>query len=67
MFQKSRQKTIDELMQAMDQMVDARVKIVHEKIYSNYREANRIQEELYDPAREKFSNLIKELTSPIPF
>jgi hypothetical protein len=54
-------------MEAMDQMVDARVKIIQEKIYSNYREANRIQDEVYDPAREKYSKLLKELTSPIPF
>lgn len=67
MFQKSKQLMIDELMQAMDQMVEARVKIIQEKTYSNYREANRIQDEQYDPAKERFSKVLKELTSPFPF
>jgi hypothetical protein len=52
---------IDYLIEALEEMIDARDEMWEEEKHCNYRAEMRIREERYDPAREKLKFFLKEI------
>jgi hypothetical protein len=56
--------TTDELLEkmllAMERMIDAQDDMWEEEKYSNYRERNKITQEVFLPAKEEFKQLFIE-------
>ena len=64
--------TTDELLAkmllAMERMIDAQDDMWEEEKYSNYRERNKIKQEVFLPAKEEFKQLFIETVNSIkPF
>ena len=64
--------TTDELLEkmllAMERMIDAQDDMWEEEKYSNYRERNKIKQEVFLPAKEEFKQLFIETVNSIkPF
>ena len=61
--------TIDELLEkmllAMERMIDAQDDMWEEEKYSNYRERNKIKQEVFLPAKEEFKQLFIETVNSI--
>ena len=61
--------TTDELLEAMlvamEKMIDAQDDMWEEEKYSNYRERNKIKEEIFIPAKEEFKTLFIEVVESI--
>ena len=61
--------TTDELLEkmllAMEKMIDAQDDMWEEEKYSNYRERNKIKEEIFIPAKEDFKNLLIEVIKSV--
>lgn len=61
--------TTDELLEkmllAMERMIDAQDDMWEEEKYSNYRERNKIKEEVFLPAKEEFKQLFIETVNSI--
>ena len=62
-------KTTDELLEkmllAMERMIDAQDDMWEEEKYSNYRERNKIKQEVFLPAKEEFKQLFIETVNSI--
>jgi hypothetical protein len=62
-----KQENIDNILEGIETMIDARARILHERQNSNYREMMKISEQVYDPAREKVKDSLSRLIdSKIP-
>jgi len=61
--------TTDELLEkmllAMERMIDAQDDMWEEEKYSNYRERNKIKEEVFLPAKEEFKQLFIDVIKSI--
>ena len=61
--------TTDELLEkmlaSMERMIDAQDDMWDEEKYSNYRERNKIKEEVFLPAKNEFKQLFIEVVSSI--
>jgi hypothetical protein len=61
--------TTDELLEkmllAMERMIDAQDDMWEEEKYSNYRERNKIKQEVFLPAKEEFKQLFIETVNSI--
>lgn len=61
--------TTDELLEkmliAMEKMIDAQDDMWEEEKYSNYRERNKIKEEIFIPAKEDFKNLLIDVIKSV--
>jgi len=61
--------TTDELLEkmlaSMERMIDAQDDMWEEEKYSNYRERNKIKEEVFLPAKNEFKQLFIEVVSSI--
>ena len=61
--------TTDELLEkmllSMERMIDAQDDMWEEEKYSNYRERNKIKEEVFLPAKEEFKQLFIDVVHSI--
>ena len=61
--------TTDELLEkmllAMERMIDAQDDMWEEEKYSNYRERNKIKEEVFLPAKTEFKQLFIEVIQSV--
>ena len=61
--------TTDELLEkmlaSMERMIDAQDDMWEEEKYSNYRERNKIKEEVFLPAKDEFKQLFIEVVKSV--
>jgi hypothetical protein len=56
-----KQENIDNILEGIETMIDARARILFERQNSNHREMLKISEQVYDPAREKVKDSLSRL------
>jgi hypothetical protein len=54
-------KLADDFIDALDNLIRANDDMHEEKKYSNYREVEKLRKEVYEPAREKYKELLMYL------
>jgi hypothetical protein len=56
---------IDEFLEALEEMIDARDDMWEEEKYSNYRQVIDIKEKRYLPAKKKVKNSLERVVSEL--
>ena len=56
---------LEKMLLAMEKMIDAQDDMWEEEKYSNYRERNKIKEEIFIPAKEDFKNLLIDVIKSV--
>jgi len=52
--------SVDEFLDALEKMIDAQDDMWHEEQHCNYRERERIRDEVYKPARARASECLRQ-------
>ena len=54
-------KTVSDILQAVEKMIDARYEYLQEKNYENHYHSRKILEEKYNPCKEILEQLLKNI------
>jgi hypothetical protein len=52
---------INKILEALEQMIDARYEYLQEKNYENHYHSRKVLEEKYNPCKELFEKLLKDI------
>lgn len=54
-------KQIDQILEALEKMIDARYEYLQERNYENHYHSRKILEEKYNPCKELLEQLLKDI------